>query len=112
MVILGAVKTLQRRDLRDNSPVEYLCCIQLSDVGEGDTLLVFIGVKNGRAIGRANVGSLPVKLGEIMSYGKKDPQQLAVGDPRGVIDHLDGFRMFRGLGNHLIVSGSLRGAAG
>ena len=47
-----------------------------------------------------------------MSHGKIDAKQPAIGDFGRIINHLDGFRVAGGLGDHLPVSGGLSGTAG
>ena len=112
MVVLGAVETVKRCDLGDDPSRKHLRPVELRDVSTRNPPLVIANIKDCGAIGSTHVRSLPVELGWIVGHGKEDPQQLAIGDFGGIIDHLDGFRMPGGFRRHLVVGCSRRGAAG
>src|SRR3954447_14428420 len=62
------------------------------DVGDrvlGDPALLVAGVEDLRAVGRADVVALTV-LGRRVVYLEEELQDVAVGDPRGIEDDLDG----------------------
>ena len=76
LVILGFIEGFERADLGDDWPRENFGLIELSNVGLCNSLLLFVAVKNGRAILSAGVGTLPIELGGIVGHRKKDFEQL------------------------------------
>jgi hypothetical protein len=108
VILLGAVKPFERRYLRDDTRGKNLCRIKLRNVSIGDTFLLFRGIEDRRAIRRAYIGSLPVKLRGIVSYRKKDAEQFAVSESRRVIYYFERFCVARRFGGYLIVRGGLR----
>src|SRR4029077_17696477 len=93
MVSLRWVEGLQRDNLGNDWLRINFCGIELSDVGFGDFSLLVVCVKNGRAVLRARVGSLPIELGGVVADGKENHQNLAVGNLRRIEDDFDGFGM-------------------
>ena len=65
-----------------------------------EPLLIVIRVKNRGAVRGADIGALTIELSGIVRDGKKDAQQLAIGDLRRIVDDPDGFGMAGGFGDH------------
>ncbi len=103
MVVLCAIETLERRNLGDDGFGKDFGGIELGDVGPGDALLIIVHIKDDRAIGVADVGTLAVELRGIVGDGEKDAQQLSIGDLRGIVNDLDRFGVAGGFGRDLIV---------
>src|SRR3546814_11932194 len=77
-----------------------------------DFLLLFIGIKNGRAILCVDVIALAVQLCRIVRDGKNDLQELAEAGPGRVISNLDNFGVFGLSGTDGLVVGRSSLAAG
>src|ERR1044072_8907893 len=60
MIRFRLIKRLECDDLSYNRPIKYFSLVQLIYVTFCNTLLVFVRVKDGRAILSANVRALPV----------------------------------------------------
>src|SRR5258708_1297488 len=88
---LSVVKAFEWTNLGDEGLGKCMGGVKLRDIGLGKAALVVIFVEDGRTVGRANVGTLAIELGGVVSNREKDAQKLAVGDDGGVVDHLDGF---------------------
>ena len=71
MIGLGFIESIERNNLGDNWLLEDFGFVDLSDVGFGNALLPFVGVKDSRAVMRADVGSLPIEFRRIMSHGEE-----------------------------------------
>src|SRR5687768_1572579 len=70
MIILSRVKRTAA-DLGYDRTSKHICLVELVNVGARDTLLIFVCVKDGRAILCPGVGSLPIKLRGIMGDRKE-----------------------------------------
>lgn len=71
MIGLGFVERIERNNLGDNWLLEDFGFVDLSDVGFGNALLLFVSVKDSRAVMRADVGALPIEFRRIMSHGEE-----------------------------------------
>ena len=112
VVRLGVIEAFERRDLGDDFSGEDVGGIELGDVGLCDAALLVAGIEDRRAVGGADVGALAVELSGIVGDGEEDAEELAVGDLRGIVDHLDGFGVAGGFGADLVVGGGGGRAAG
>ena len=86
VVILGAVEAFERRHFCDDRLRKCIRGTELRDICSRDALLVVIHVEDCGAVGRADVGSLPVELRGVVNR-KEDAEKLAVGDLLGIVDH-------------------------
>ena len=73
MVLFGGVELAVRLDFGDDRCIEDACSVQLRDVGFSDARLVSALWEYSRAILRAAVGTLPVKLSWIMRDREVNP---------------------------------------
>jgi len=91
MVVFCVVKGRRGDEFCDDWAFIELCLVELRDVGRGDFLLFFGGVKDCRAILRADVRALAILLRGIMNDAEENHQKLAVSDARGIVDDADAF---------------------
>src|SRR6266849_2424426 len=93
MVAFRRVKGLKRLYLRHDFPGIDFRSIELRDIRLSNPLLFFVGVKNHGAILRSGIRALSVPLRRIVRDGKEHPQELAVGDLRGIVRDAHGLGM-------------------
>src|SRR5208282_3403714 len=93
VVGLGGIKGLQWDYLGHDGTRKNFGFFELRDVGLGDSLLLIVGIENGRSILVAGVGSLPVQLRGIVGDGEEHPKKLPVGDLRRIVSDLHRFRV-------------------
>ena len=89
MIRLGLVETIERGDLRHDWRVKSLRLVQLLDVRLCDSLLIFVRIKNRRAILRAGIWALPIQFRRIVRDGEEHLEQLAVRNLRRVVSDFD-----------------------
>jgi len=111
VVVFGAVEAFERDDLGDDLVLPGVRGIELRDVSGGDALLVVVGVKDGGAVGGADVVALAIEGGGVVD-GEEDAEELAVGESRGIVDDLDGLGVVGGLGGDVFIVRGFGGAAG
>ena len=104
VISLGGIERREGTDLGDDRVRINLGLTELLDVRLRHALLVVVGEKDRRAILRAVIRPLAVQLRRVMRDRKEDPQQLAIGDLRRIVGHLDRFRVPGHAGaDHLVV---------
>src|SRR6476646_1567504 len=111
MVGLGWVEGLEGNDLGNDGLRIDLCGVELGNVGLGNFLLLAVRIENRRAVLRAVVGALVVELSRVVGDGKKDHQNLAVGNLGRIKNYLYGFGVpGRSCADILVVGGVCRAA--
>ncbi len=93
MIFLGFIERAECDDLSYDGPSENFSLIQLINVGLCNALLVFVSIKDSRAIVRTLVRPLPIQLGRVMGHGKEHLEELTIRDLRWIIGNLDRFGM-------------------
>src|ERR1700687_5470380 len=66
MVSFGFIEGFESDNLRRNAAIKDLCLVELVNISFGNVLLFFAGVKDSRAVLRADVRSLPIQLRGVM----------------------------------------------
>ena len=80
MIPFGRVKRMTRLDLGNDGTVEGVRLIELINIGLGDLCLLRVNGKDGRAILRADIGSLTVEFRTIVSDREIDLENLGIAD--------------------------------
>lgn len=111
VIVFGGVEGGIGIQLRYDRGAEDFGLIELIDVGLGDLLLIFRGVKNCGAVLRAVVGALAIQFRGIVCHRKKDAQELAESDFGRIVDYFHGFGVAGVATPYGFVVGALRGAA-
>src|ERR1700676_1266960 len=112
VVVLGGVEGLEGDDLRDDGLRINFCSVELRDISFGDFLLPLVRIENGRAVLRAVIRALAIELSGIVPDGKKDHENLAVGNLGWIEDDFHGFGVAGFAGADISVMGGLCRAAG
>ena len=110
VVILGGIEFCIACDLGDDGLVIGAALIQLRLVMFGLLFLLFIMLEDGAAVLRTYVITLSVEAGRVVCFPEHF-QQLVIGDDRGIVNDLEGFRMTGGAGAYFLIGGVGHGAA-
>src|SRR5665213_3251610 len=77
VVVLAGEELDERRDLRDDGAGKNVRGVELLHVGFGNFALLLGGGEDVRAVLRAGIGALAIKLRGVVHDGEKDAQQRA-----------------------------------